>query len=86
MLQDQLKLQRETAALSLNRIQQTALRKQKKLVRHSKNLQKELKEVELSRVTTHLEKADEKNKLLASEPKEKVQNVAQDSMLLTLSG
>ena len=41
---------------------------------------------ELSRATTHLEKADEKSKLLASELKEKVQNVAQDSMLLTLSG
>ena len=41
---------------------------------------------ELSQVTTQLENANEKSKLLTSELKEKVQNVAQDSMLLTLSG
>ena len=46
-LRDQLQLQRESAALSLNRIQQASLKKQKKLVHQIKEQQRLLKQVYL---------------------------------------
>ena len=46
VLQDQLQLQRETAALSLDRVEQAGYRKQKKLAHLIKDLRKELREVE----------------------------------------
>ena len=57
-LQDQLELQRQSAALSLNKVQQSSYEKKKTLVRRIKKLQGKLKEVSLMiRKSTNIDQA-----------------------------